>query len=49
MVTGADTVGWELRPSSSDGGADAVLVELDTDALSPAQVRRCQQLTVSAS
>ncbi len=38
VVTGADTAGWELRPSSTDGAVDAVLVELETDALSPEQV-----------
>ena len=44
VVTGADTAGWELRPSSSDGAADAVLVELETDALSPEQVCAIESL-----
>ena len=39
VITGADTASWELRPASPDGVADAVLVELETDALSSEQAR----------
>ena len=38
VVTGADTASWELRVPSPDGAADAVLVELETDALYSEQV-----------
>ena len=46
-VAGADTAGWELRLTSPDGAADAVLVELETDALTSEQVRpRVRTMTV---
>lgn len=39
IVSGADTLSWELRVPTPDGASDSVSVELDTAEVTAAQAR----------